>query len=342
VPDRALGGPQDRIASDDRVRAVIGVPVHNGVRRGHLPEAVASLLEQTYASVRFVFIDDCSDDGTSEAILSLAGGDPRVAVERNGHRMGLVRNWRRVFRRARELWPGAAYFAWGSDHDRWHPCWLETLVAELDAQPHAALAYSQFVRIDEHGREVTDAWPRSPRRSAPLLQRWSKIGAGSLVYGLVRSELLEKAGVFPLIHQPDLYLMLELSVYGELRMVPEVLWYRRERTDLGPGHSRGVPRSQRIEERWWRRLRRVVNVGPPSRQLRRMFPAGVPLHLRLDPWLQHVVLLFWRLAVLGRGRPLVSRREGGWYAARLFAAGFTHPARVVDRKKPDERLRSHV
>lgn len=321
-----MASPQKRIASGDQVRAVIGVPVYNGVRRGHLAEAVTSLLGQTCASVRFVFLDDCSDDSTPEAIVSLAGGDPRVTVERNRHRIGLVRNWRRAFRRARELWPGAAYFAWGSDHDRWHRSWLEILVAELDAHPNAAMAYSRFVRIDEHGSEVTDPWPRSMRRSAPLLQRWSKVGAGSLVYGLFRSDLLEKAGVFPLVHQPDLYLMVELSLYGELRMVPEILWYRRERGDAGPGHSRGVPRSPRIEERWWRRVGRAFTVGEPSRQLRRMFPAGVPLHLRLDPWLQHVVLLFWRLAVLGRGRPQVSRREGGRYAARLFASGFTQPA----------------
>lgn len=322
------------------MRAVIGVPTYGAVRRGHLEEALASLLGQTYTAVRFVFVDDGSDDGTSEAIVSLAGGDRRVAVDRNGHRVGLVTNWRRAFHRARELWPEAVYFAWGSDHDRWHPRWLETLVAELDAHPAAAMAYSRFVRIDEHGREVTDPWPRSPRRSAPLLQRWSKIGAGNLVYGLFRSDLLEKAGVFPSIHQPDLYLMLELSLYGELRMVPEVLWHRRERSDTSPGH--GLRRARATNERWWRRLRRALSVGRPSRQLRRMFPAGVPLHLRLEPWIQHVVLLFWRLAVMGRGRPLVNRRTGGRYAARLFAAGFTEPARTGDGAKPDARERSRA
>lgn len=326
--------PQDRIASDDQVRAVIGVPVYNGVRRGHLAEAVSSLLRQTHASVRFVFVDDSSDDGTPEAIVSLAGGDPRVTVERNRRRIGLVRNWRRAFQRARELWPGVDYFAWGSDHDRWHPSWLNTLIAELDEHPDAAMAYSRFVRIDERGREVTDPWPRSLRRSAPLLRRWSKIGAGNLVYGLYRRELLEKAGVFPLVHQPDLYLMLELSVYGELRMMPEVLWYRRERGDVGCGRSCAMPRSSGIERRWWRRIARALSFGPPSRQLRRMFPAGVPFHLRVDPGLQHVVLLFWRLAVLGRGRPRVSRRAGGRYAARLFTAGFTSPERVVHARKP--------
>jgi glycosyltransferase involved in cell wall biosynthesis len=302
-------------------RAVIGVPVYNAAGRGHLEPAVESLLRQTYPDVRFVFIDDCSSDGTQDVIASLGAGDARVVCERNPRRLGLIRNWRRAFQRAKELFPTAAYFAWGSDHDRWHSRWLETLVAELDAHPQAVMAYSRFVRIDERGQALTDPWPRSPRTSNPLLSSWSKIGAGNLVYGLYRAAFLERAGVFPLVYRPDVYLMMELSLYGDLRMVPETLWYRRERDD-------GTSRRRRAGARrtapatagaWWERITRVTGIGRVSRQHRYIFPERVPLYARLPSSVQHASLLFWRLAVLGRGRPYVGRRAGAQYAVRLFA-----------------------
>jgi hypothetical protein len=56
-----------------------------------------------------------------------------------------------------------------------------------------------------------------------------------------------------------------------------------------------------------------------SRQHRYIFPERVPLYARLPSSVQHASLLFWRLAVLGRGRPYVGRRAGAQYAVRLFA-----------------------
>lgn len=304
-----------------QVRAVIGVPVYNAVERGHLQDAVLSLLGQSYPCARFVFVDDCSSDGSADAISSLSGGDARVVCERNASRLGLIRNWRRVFRRATELFPTATYFAWGSDHDRWHCRWLETLVSELDAHPSAVMAYPRFVRIDEHGQDLTDPWPRSLRTSDPLLHRWSKIGAGNLVYGLYRTAVLERAGVFPPVYRPDVYLMIELSLYGELRMVPETLWYRRERHS-GTAPRRGDasrPRARDASRAWWRRIAPAVGLGRVSRQHRHIFPQRVPLYARLPSAVQHASLLFWRLAVLGRGRPCVGRYAGAQYAVRLMS-----------------------
>jgi glycosyltransferase involved in cell wall biosynthesis len=302
-------------------RAVIGVPVYNAVRRGHLEPAVESLLRQTYPGVRFVFVDDCSSDGTPDVIASLSAGDARVVCERNPGRLGLIRNWRRAFQRAKELFPTAAYFAWGSDHDQWHCRWLETLVAELDAHPQAIMAYPRFVRIDERGQELTHPWPRSLRRSDPLLSGWGKIGAGNLVYGLYRAAILERAGVFPLVYRPDVYLMMELSLYGELRMVPETLWYRRERDDGTGRRRRATARrtTRAAAGTWWGRTARVVGISRVSRQHRYIFPERVPLYARLPSSVQHASLLFWRLVVLGRGRPYVGRRAGARYAVRLYA-----------------------
>lgn len=325
-----------RLKHAHTVRAVVGVPLYNAVRRGYFEDAVDSLLAQAYPYVAFVFVDDCSTDGTFDVVTAIAERDIRVYPSRNAQRIGLVRNWRRTFALARELFPHAPYFAWGSDHDRWHPRWLDTLVRELDAHATAVMSYPRFTRIDDGGNEMKGRWPVAPRQSTPLLLSWPKIGAGKLVYGLFRSDMLERAGVFPLVHEPDLYLMVELSLYGELRMVRKTLWHRRERPS-GTARRLGLVTSD-PPATWPQRLGRAVGIRRVRRQHRSLFPDGVPLYARLPAWLQHASLLFWRLAVLGRGRPYVGRRAGARYAWRLFVARLKQPVESKFRQRARSSL----
>jgi hypothetical protein len=54
------------------------------------------------------------------------------------------------------------------------------------------------------------------------------IGAGDMVYGLMRLNALRKAGIFRRVLRPDRLLIAELTLHGSFRQVPEVLWFRRE------------------------------------------------------------------------------------------------------------------
>jgi hypothetical protein len=146
----------------------------------------------------------------------------------------MVATWREVVEIAANEFPSARYFAWASDHDRWHPRWLERLLAEIDRDPSAVLAYPITRRIDEQGTEL-DKGPRLFDTSAcdSLGERWRHmchegIGAGDMVYGLMRLDALRKAGIFRRVLRPDRLLIAELSLYGRFRQVAEVLWFRRE------------------------------------------------------------------------------------------------------------------
>ena len=150
------------------------------------------------------------------------------------------------------------------------------------------------------------------------------IGAGNLIYGLFRSRALELAGVFPRVYRPDVYLLIELSLYGDIRMVPETLWYRRDRSTRSPSRpadimeSQSNPRKADVPLEWWARMIRVVGLGPVSRQHRFLFPQKVPLYSRLPSNTQHAGLFFWRLSICGRGLPVVGRRAGAAHASRLL------------------------
>ena len=58
------------------------------------------------------------------------------------------------------------------------------------------------------------------------------MSAGNMVYGLYRVDVLARAGVYRHILVPDRLLMTELAIYGQFKQVPQVLWFRRIRTNI--------------------------------------------------------------------------------------------------------------
>jgi hypothetical protein len=259
----------------------------------------------------------------------------------------------RAFRVGREQYPTADYFAWGSDHDIWHPQWLERLVAALDAQPGAVLAYPRFVRVDADGTPIKA--PQTLRSTVRMTRRdrfafaMSKFGAGKAVYGLFRASALERAGVYPRVYQPDIYLLIELSLYGGFVTVGETLWSRREMTR---GRSDDDLRRERPKQpsrsAWGRSFdgaQRLVGIGPVERQHQYIYTGPVPWYARLPGWVQHVWLLWWRLVVCGRGRPLIGRASSAAYVARLLAKRWSEMGdakRVRKGLRQEQRVRQRV
>ena len=231
-------------------------------------------------------MDDCSTDGTSEAIGRWAGTDTRIVSVRNDRRLGLALNWRRAREYAQRHFPSARYFAWGSDHDVWHRDWLEALVYELECHPEAVLAYPESVRISESGEVVLGPWSfDTVGVTSPHRRLWTTFRngvAGSMVYGLYRAEALARVDVFPLTVAPDRLILAQLTVHGEFRQVPRVLWQRRF-------------------------LKPVTNAV----QRASFFPNGRPTLLsRMPWWLSHAIVLASYLGIRGAARPGIGRGMG--------------------------------
>jgi glycosyltransferase involved in cell wall biosynthesis len=281
-------------------RVVLGSLLFN--HADHIREAIDSILDQTFSDFVLVLVDDVSSDSTPEIAREYASRDARVFYSRNAERLGLVGNSRHAFQIARQRYPEAEYFAWTSDHDLWHPHWLRQLVDALDANREVVLAYPLNRRIDPAGEllkrkpwvfdtfGVTSRWARL--RTGILRMR-----AGNMVYGLYRVDVLAQAGVYRRIVIPDRLLIAELSLYGQFRQVPEVLWFRR----------------------WYGRVFSL------SRQRASFFPGRRPLHSYCPWWIAHAVSLVHTLTIRGAGRPQVSRGTGLLVGAQdLVLAGAVH------------------
>jgi GT2 family glycosyltransferase len=218
--------------------AVIGIPLFENVAQ--LGPALESILAQDHPSFSVVVLDDSRTNGPEQIVRE----HPRVRYERNPSRLGLAANWRRTFARARELHPSARYFAWGSDHDLWEPHWLTALAGELDRHPEAVLAYPLNDAIDGAGARVAEPWAFDTHGRGPAArfrQTLRRMVAGDMVYGLFRVDALARCGGLRDVTYPDRLLLAELSLDGEFRQVPQLLWHRRR---LGPA----APTADRS---WW-------------------------------------------------------------------------------------------
>jgi hypothetical protein len=125
------------------------------------------------------------------------------------------------------------YFAWASDHDIWHPDWVQTHVGTLDEHPAAVLVYPEAQVINETGEpfEIEPGHPFETEGMSDVEHLYhlctSTFSPGYAVYGLFRSRALQRAGGFRRVVMPDRLLLYEIGAYGTIRQIPQKLWSRR-------------------------------------------------------------------------------------------------------------------
>jgi glycosyltransferase involved in cell wall biosynthesis len=295
----AIAAPSARASNANGPRVVLGMTLYNAAQ--HLPHALESLLAQTHGDFAMILLDDASSDGTEAIARRYAEQDSRLRYIKHDTRQAMVATWREVVDIAAREFPSADYFAWVSDHDWWHPRWLERMVAELDADAGLVLAYPITRRVSPNGDEI-DKGARlfDTAAFADLKERWKHfchegVGAGDMVYGLMRMSAFRRTGIFRPVLRPDRLCIVEMTLQGRIRQVPEVLWFRRQ--------SMGTS-----VERQHKTL---------------VLPGAEPRWFSWPPWLQHSHIL-WREYVPGP-EPGITRAQWARMILRYqFTYGWRH------------------
>jgi glycosyltransferase involved in cell wall biosynthesis len=267
-------------------KVVLGMPAYS--RPDVLPRTLESLLSQTYRDFALLIVDDDPSPETAAIVETYAREYPRVSYEANASRLGMIGNWRKAFQAARKTYPTSPYFAWVSDHDVWHARFLDEMVSVLDAHPEVVLAYPENLRMmADQSRMAIKVFETvgMTRRTDRIRISARHMMAGDMIYGLMRADALEAAGVFRPVITPDRQVLLALSLIGQVKQVPEVLWYREMR------HGFDL-----------------------KRQRDAFFPGGAPLYSYAPSHVQHFAVLLWDFAARGRGRPAFGRLAGAYYA----------------------------
>lgn len=126
-------------------RVAIGLPVFNG--ENYLAEALDSILSQSFSDFELLISDNASTDRTAEICQEYAARDDRIRYIRQDRNIGGPANYDFVFHATE-----SPYFKWFAHDDLIGERFLETCVAELDANPDAIGAIPAEIRdIDPTG-----------------------------------------------------------------------------------------------------------------------------------------------------------------------------------------------
>jgi glycosyltransferase involved in cell wall biosynthesis len=125
----------------------IVLPTYNGAR--FLEAAIQSCLSQSYANLELIVVDDASTDGTPEIVARFAASDSRVIAARHEANQKLPAALNTGFGLAH-----GDFFTWTSDDNLYEPDALEKLKDCLLSEPAVDIVYSDYLVIDEHGKEA--------------------------------------------------------------------------------------------------------------------------------------------------------------------------------------------
>jgi len=120
----------------NRPKVSVCVPTYNYGR--FLPEAIDSILGQSFDDFELIIIDDCSQDDTREVLQRYAARDSRVIARVNERNIGMVHNWNACLQKSRGTY---IKFVFGDDF-LYSPDALRKMVDTLDGDPSVSLVGS--------------------------------------------------------------------------------------------------------------------------------------------------------------------------------------------------------
>jgi glycosyltransferase involved in cell wall biosynthesis len=237
----------------------VNLLVHNGAAT--IAATLDCVLAEVWRELAVTVIDNASSDGTAEIAAAYAARDGRVRVLRNRANVGPVLNCQRAF------WHGTADFVLPKTaDDLLAPDYVETLMEVLLAEPGCVLCHAAGLVFDDAGRvrmvyppeHLLDARGADPvARACAVMARYTSAPA---FWGIWRRAAVDLLPAISYRAGWDHAVLAELALYGEIRSVAALLFWRRhggkDVAVLAQGCSewtqRGLPLDDGLAELRWR------------------------------------------------------------------------------------------
>ncbi|MBI4341881.1 MAG: glycosyltransferase [Candidatus Omnitrophica bacterium] len=204
-------------------RPLVSVLMATYNRAAFLPQAIESVLAQTYPHWELVIINDGSTDNTRQIVESFQARDARIRYVYQANQ-GLAASRHHGVRLCR-----GKYIAFLDDDDLYLPDKLEQQVAFLEAHPEIGLVYSPVQLVDREKR-VLGMYPQQPARTFLELIDGCTIATHGV---LVRTACFHQVGTFRKDRSPaeDYDMWLRISQSYAIAFLPECVGlYRKHET----------------------------------------------------------------------------------------------------------------
>jgi hypothetical protein len=191
--------------------------------------AIECVLGQTWPNVNLTIIDNGSTDRTVEIASAYCNQGRAIELRQNRVNVGQVLNCQRAF------WYGDAEFVMPKTaDDLLAPDFIAVVMDTLGRHPSCAMCHAAGVVFFGDG-DVRNVYPETHRihatgsdlvaRSTEVMTRYTSAPS---FWGIYRRKAVNQLGQFRYRAGWDHAVLAELALYGEIRHVPELLFWRRD------------------------------------------------------------------------------------------------------------------
>ncbi len=174
------------------------LPVYNCEK--YLPEAVASVLSQTYTNLELIIVDDGSTDGSGAIADEFMQKDERVRVihQKNLKLPTALNNGFSV--------ASGEFLTWTSADNRMFPVCLEILATELSHDRACDMVFGNMRLIDEDGNTLRGSgWYEKPPFSGNVILPDDTVWLNTVANNTIGAAFLYRAGVVPVLAEYSQY-----------------------------------------------------------------------------------------------------------------------------------------
>jgi glycosyltransferase involved in cell wall biosynthesis len=235
-------------------------PCYNAAK--FIGKTIESVQAQTFSDWEHIVVDDGSTDESSAVVDTYVLGDHRVRLVRQKNR-GMCGARNRGFQ---ESDGNSKYIYFLDADDCLEDSMLETMVGYLDEHPNVGIAYCNYIRVDENGRELPTEYMKryipttfgvrripDSQPKTPFISLFCGAPVMASVSVLRRTIYLKSHGWDENFgaHMEDANLFLEFALISEIHFVQEKLYrYRQHAAQSTADTGKLSQQEKKLREGW--------------------------------------------------------------------------------------------
>ena len=202
----------------------IGIPVYNGANT--LASTIEAAINQDYENLEIIISDNCSTDETQIIAESYRAKDSRIKYVRQEKNFGSTANFSKVFE-----YSTGEFFMWAAHDDQHSSIFISSCLPILLKDTEAGLCIPKtqaFFRSEINWTSSIKTFSGIDTRIKlfkETLRHFPAVG----IYGLYRSSVIQKTGLWKNFLGADLVFIQRLSLHGNIVASDELLFSYFER-----------------------------------------------------------------------------------------------------------------
>jgi len=203
-----------------KVKVSVVTPAYNAEK--FLPEAIESILNQSYQNFEYIVIDDCSIDKTRKIIQHYGKKDKRIIAVSNEKNLGIAGNRNKGVSLAK-----GEYLIWQDADDISLPRRIERQVAFMDRHPKVGICGGFLQFFDQSGLRERRKYASDDKTLRSKIFRYSPVAQPAAI---IRKKCLDEAGEYDLNYPPaeDIDMSFRIGRKYHFANLQETVIYYRE------------------------------------------------------------------------------------------------------------------